>query len=617
MSLDLGSVLIHFKPIGADTLNKEIDRTSKNLSGLDKKGSGVVGMLGKMGAAVGGALAIGKLANFMGDTVKAASDLSESLGKSSVVFGEYSDEVEQFGDTAAKSMGMSKQKAIEAAGTFGNLMVTMGMTSQEASTMSMDMVTLAADLAALNNTGVDEAILAIRSGLTGESEPMKRFGVNVGEAALKSVALAEGLTKTAGPLDASTKLQAAYKAMLEQTTTAQGNFLDTSEGLAGQQKIITAQWADMKAELGQKLLPIAQKFARYIIDNMPTVVKALDKVVDVVVEIAEGFNAAVNNAEDFFTGNLKSARQAAETEERYLENFTKYWDPKLYEAIKKRMEITERQAEADENLGRGLQWLQDEMDGYAAATREAASAVKDVVVETVDFGDTIDDVYGRISKGAQTASGSIQDILIEQGKQVAAWGTYKDQALKLIETWKKVYSPEVLKQAVADPEILRTMMGGSEADVKAWLDNIAYFVNQDSGIVKGAIEQAFKVNTLPWAVRTASGFSGAVARELARYNATLSLNVKVNPIINWAALPPGISTYKAYAGGGVANRTGLAHLEEGERVLSPQQTQVFEKMVEALERLGGSSTSTYNMYTDQATMNAYSRQRSHALMGMG
>lgn len=598
MSLDLGSVLIHFKSVGADTLNKEIDRTADNLSGMDKKGSGVVGMLGKMATAVGGALVVGKLANFLGDAVEAASNLNESLSKSSVVFGEYSKDIEEFGDTAAESMGQSKQQAIEAAATYGNLFVSMGMTSEASADMSMSLVKLASDLASFNNTSVDDALLALRSGLTGETEPLKRFNVFLNEAVLKAEALKSGLTTSKGPLDAAARAQAAYNQIFAQTATAQGDFANTADGVANQSKTLTARWADMKAQLGEKLLPVVQKLMGAFMDNLPAIEEGLTGVVELVVGLSEAAMAV--------PGWILSMDEGNEAVSELVANFQALHDTQL-ETLTSQL----KNVAASDALARGMADAADEVSRWREEQERVAYDV-----QWDKYAETVTDAYKSIQDKADDAADSVQGVLDKQREQAAAWLNYKDNAVKFIQTWKDVYDPEVLRQAISDPNRLALMMGGTEADVAQWLSNIAGFMQNNDAVLNTAINNAFTTDARKAAVATARSFTGEMARQLALTN--LSVNITANPIINWSKLPAGISSYR-FAGGGVMPYTGMAQLHEGERVLSAQQTQIFERMVDALDRIGATPASTYttNMYTDQATMNAYSRQRSHALMGMG
>jgi len=192
-------------------------------------------------------------------SVKAASDTSESLSKVGVVFGQNAKQIEDWSKTSAKAMGMSRQEALESSGTLGNLFTAMGLGGKQAADMSTSLVQLAADLGSFNNVDAKEAMLALRSGLVGESEPLRKFGVNLSEATRKTQALKMGLISTTkDALDPAIKSQAAYALIMEQTKTAQGDYARTSDGLANSTKSLEADFADLRAEVGTELLPLAK-----------------------------------------------------------------------------------------------------------------------------------------------------------------------------------------------------------------------------------------------------------------------------------------------------------------------------------------------------------------------
>jgi hypothetical protein len=227
-------------------------------------------------AAFGAAFAAVKIKDFLGGAIQAASDLNESISKVGVVFGGASIQVKAFADTAAESIGQSEQQALEATGTFGNLFVSMGLGTTTAADMSIKLVQLASDLASFNNVDPAQALDALRSGLVGETEPLRRFGVNLNDATLKQKAFELGLIRsTKQAMDPGVKAQAAYALILEQTTTAQGDFARTADGLANQQRTVTAQWADAKAELGEGLLPVMVSVASFVSDTLIPAWKSL------------------------------------------------------------------------------------------------------------------------------------------------------------------------------------------------------------------------------------------------------------------------------------------------------------------------------------------------------
>jgi phage-related protein len=231
--------------------------------------SGVRSALGGVAKVVGAVFAASKAKDFVADIIGSASDLNENISKVTAVFGkENLASIQTFGSAAATAIGQSRNQALGAVGTFGNLLTAMGLSSDSALTMSTGMTALASDLASFNNTSVDDALLALRSGLTGETEPLKRFGVNLNEATLKQKAMEMGLYDGKGALDAGAKAQASFALIMEQTTTAQGDFARTSDGLANKQRILGAQFDNVKAQLGSALLPAAIAVTSFFADNM-------------------------------------------------------------------------------------------------------------------------------------------------------------------------------------------------------------------------------------------------------------------------------------------------------------------------------------------------------------
>lgn len=245
-------------------LKAGLTQAENSLKGLDgsvkSASSGFASFTGKLkqvGAAMGVAFASQQVMQFGKDVIMAASNMNESLSKVQVVFGEGSAAVIKFSEDAAKNLGMSKQAALEATGTYGNLFQAFGLGQTESQKMSTSLVQLAGDMASFNNTSVDDAILALRSGLSGETEPLKKFGVALSDARLKTEAMSLGLIKsTSDALTPAAKAQASYSLILKDTTLAQGDYARTSDGTANKMKTLKAEMDNAKASLGAGLLPV-------------------------------------------------------------------------------------------------------------------------------------------------------------------------------------------------------------------------------------------------------------------------------------------------------------------------------------------------------------------------
>lgn len=242
---------------------------SSNLDGIDRQAKGVSsnisGHFKKMALSIGAAIGTIQIGQFLKGAISEASDLEESMAKVGVVFGDSADSVKAFAETSASTLGLSKNQALAATGTFGNLFRALELGEKDSSNMAVSLTTLAGDLASFNNVNPEEALLALRSGLVGETEPLKRFGVNMNEATLRAQAFKLGLIKSEKEaLTPSIKAQSAYALIMEQTALAQGDFARTSDGLANRQRILTARFADLKGQIGTKLLPVVIEIAEFI-----------------------------------------------------------------------------------------------------------------------------------------------------------------------------------------------------------------------------------------------------------------------------------------------------------------------------------------------------------------
>ena len=204
--------------------------------------------------------ALGAIGAAAFDAVQLASDLEETGNKVGEIFGaDGRRQLEEYAATANRSLGQTRRQALDAAATFGIFGQAAGLSGSDLVDFSTELTTLASDLASFNNTDVDQAIVAIGAALRGESEPIRNYGVLLNDATLRSRALALGLVEDVNEqLSLQDKVLAAQAEILAQTTTAQGDFDRTADGLANKQRILTARFEDFRTELGEQLLPVAE-----------------------------------------------------------------------------------------------------------------------------------------------------------------------------------------------------------------------------------------------------------------------------------------------------------------------------------------------------------------------
>jgi hypothetical protein len=211
------------------------------------------------------AAAIGTITQVIAPAIRAASDFEEATSKVNVIFGRASKSVKDFADTAARSLGQSKQAVLDAAGAFGTFGKAAGLAGEDLSLFTTDFITLATDLASFNNTTPEEAVQAIGAALRGEAEPLRRFGVLLNDATLKTEAMELGIYSGNKALTAQQKILAAQSAIYKQTGDAQGDFARTADGLANKQRTLSALFKNFQIQLGQQLLPAATDFANGLV----------------------------------------------------------------------------------------------------------------------------------------------------------------------------------------------------------------------------------------------------------------------------------------------------------------------------------------------------------------
>ncbi|MEJ5889368.1 M23 family metallopeptidase [Pseudokineococcus marinus] len=203
-------------------------------------------------AAAFGALQVG---SFFKDAVAQASDLDESMNVVSLTFREATPELDTFFKTSAQSIGLTEAAARQAASNIGGLLNNMGYTRSESAQTSKAVLTLGADLGSAFNKDPAQAVEAIGAALRGETEPIRAFNVTIDDARVKAKALEMGMYSGKGALDANAKAQATLALITQQTADVQGDFANTSTGLANAQRIAAAGWGNLTGVIGKGLLP--------------------------------------------------------------------------------------------------------------------------------------------------------------------------------------------------------------------------------------------------------------------------------------------------------------------------------------------------------------------------
>lgn len=230
--------------------------------------TGLSNALGKTSSTlsgVGNKMSVALTAPIAGFGLKAlgmASDLNESLSKSNTVFGTSALVIENFANSAAKNLGLTKTAALDAAGGFGNMFQQLGIATPTAADMSQKIIGLAADFSSFNNVPVDQVLEAQSAAFRGEYDSLQRFLPLVSAATVEQEALKETHKKSAKELTANDKAMATYQLMLQGAGAAQGDFARTSDQEANASRIAAAEAQNAAAAFGNKLLPVKMQLIK-------------------------------------------------------------------------------------------------------------------------------------------------------------------------------------------------------------------------------------------------------------------------------------------------------------------------------------------------------------------
>ena len=188
------------------------------------------------------------------ESIELASALEEVQNVVDVTFGDGASDVDRWAQAAKNAFGMSELKAKQYTGTMGAMLKSMGLADDRIVTMSENLVGLAGDMASFYNLDHETAFEKIRSGISGETEPLKQLGINMSVASLEAYALSQGITKSYDAMTQSEQAMLRYNYLLSVTKDAQGDFTRTSDSYANQIKLLNENIKSIEAELGQTLI---------------------------------------------------------------------------------------------------------------------------------------------------------------------------------------------------------------------------------------------------------------------------------------------------------------------------------------------------------------------------
>lgn len=288
---------------GADfsAIKNEIDKTQKKFKGFKANLSSGLKSFSKL---TGIALGAKALYDFGKASIEVASDLTEVQNVVDVTFGHMANDVNEFASTALKQYGLSELAAKQYTSTMGAMLKSSGITGEAVKDMSIEITKLTADMASFYNLSGDEAFRKIRSGISGETEPLKQLGINMSVANMEAYAMSQGINKAWKEMTQAEQTMLRYNYLLSVTGDAQGDFARESGTWANQVKILKEQWQEFMGLIGKALIEILLPVVRFLnkaLELLIKIAKAIGKIYTIVTgkEVAVETNTNIGDSAEF------------------------------------------------------------------------------------------------------------------------------------------------------------------------------------------------------------------------------------------------------------------------------------------------------------------------------
>jgi hypothetical protein len=238
-------------------------------------GGGILGAAKSFIGPLAAIFAAGAIVSFGKSAIEEASNLTESLNAVKVSFGDASAEITKLGEDSATRLGLSQSAFNGIATQFSAFAETIAGSGGDVAGVIDQLSTRGADFASVFNLEVSDALGLFQSGLAGETEPLRKYGIDLSAAAVEAYAMANGIGESGKQLTEAEKVQARYGLLLESTNKTAGDFANTADGLANSQRISNARFADASAALGNSLLPIIQTITVALADTFVPILETV------------------------------------------------------------------------------------------------------------------------------------------------------------------------------------------------------------------------------------------------------------------------------------------------------------------------------------------------------
>ena len=235
---------------------EELARASAALDQLEDHTNKSTDAFSRLAKAIGRVMIARKALDTIKTGIDYASDLAEVQNVVDVTFGSATEAINSWSKECLAAYGMNEVSAKRYAGTIGAMLKSSGLAGDAIVDMSKDIVGLAGDMASFYNLDLETAFEKIRSGISGETEPLKQLGINMSVANLEAYALSQGITTAYNEMSQAEQVMLRYNYLMSTTADAQGDFARTQDSYANQTRLLSESWLEFTGVMAEQLLPV-------------------------------------------------------------------------------------------------------------------------------------------------------------------------------------------------------------------------------------------------------------------------------------------------------------------------------------------------------------------------
>lgn len=202
----------------------------------------------------------------IGDSITEMNSYIENVNLFTVSMGKYADEAMDYAEKVQDAMGIDMSEFIRNQGIFMNMASGFGVAEDKAYKLSKGLTELAYDISSFYNVDVDTAFQRLQSGIAGEIEPVRRWGIALDQASMQEWMLKKGIDAKVNSLNQADKAMVRYNMMVEAMAGngAIGDFARTLITPANAIRILQQQITQLARAIGSLFIPILITVIPYV-----------------------------------------------------------------------------------------------------------------------------------------------------------------------------------------------------------------------------------------------------------------------------------------------------------------------------------------------------------------